>query len=58
MHNDFNETDDFIRFFIFTYSFVEINVDVSYEGNSHLSKLIDKSKPEGIGSNKKAILIF
>ena len=43
---------------MFTYSFVEVNVDVSYEGNSHLSKLIDKSKAEGIGSNKKAILIF
>ena len=36
VHNDFNATNDFITwdFLNFTYSFVEVNVDVSYDHNS------------------------
>ena len=30
VYNDFNETNNFIRFLDFTYTFVEMNVDVSY----------------------------
>ena len=32
VHNDFNATNNFLRFLNFTYSFVDINVDVSYDG--------------------------
>ena len=52
VHNDFNATNNFIRFLNFTYSFVEINVDVSYDGNHNISE------PGSNGSNKNAILIF
>ena len=31
IHNDFNATYNFIRFFKFTYRFVEVNTDVSYD---------------------------
>ena len=58
VHNDFNATDNFIRFLNFTYSFVEVNVDVTYDGNRNLSKLMNKSKPGSNGSNKNAILMF
>ena len=38
--NDFNATNNFIRFLNFTYSFVEVNVDVSYDVNRNFSELI------------------
>ena len=40
VHND--ATSNFIRCLIFTYSFVRVNVDVSYDGNRNLSELINK----------------
>ena len=58
VHNDINATNNFIRFLNFTYSFVEVNVDVSYDGNRNLSELMNKSRPGSIGSNKNAILVF
>ena len=58
VHNSFNATNNFIRFLNFTYSFVEVNVDVTYDGNRNLSKLMNKSKPGSNGSNKNAILMF
>ena len=59
VNNDFNNTtNNFIRFLNFTYSFVEVNVDVSYDGNHNLSELINKSEPERSGSNKNTILVF
>ena len=45
VHNDFNATNNFIRFLNFTYSFVEVNVDVSYDGNHNLSELMNTLKP-------------
>ena len=36
VHNDFNASNNFIRLLNFTYSFVEVNVDVSYDGNHNL----------------------
>ena len=36
VHNAFNPTNNFIRFLNFTYSFVEVNVDVSYDANRNL----------------------
>ena len=47
-----------MRFLDFTYNSVEVNVDVSYDGNHNLSELMNKSKPRSNGSNKNAILIF
>ena len=58
VHNDFNATNNFIRFLNFTYSFMEVNVDVSYDGNHNLSELMNKSKPGSNGSNNSAILVF
>ena len=58
VHNDFNATNNFIRFLNFTYSFVEVNVDVSYDGSRNLSELMNKSKPGSNGSNKNPILTF
>ena len=58
VHNDFNATNNSIRFLNFTYSFVEVNVDVSYDGNRDLTELMNKSKPGSNDSNKNAILIF
>ena len=58
VHNDFNATNNFIRFLNFTYSFVEVNVDVSYDDSRNVRELINKSKPGSNGSNKNAILIF
>ena len=58
VHNDFNATNNFIRFLNFTYSFMEVNVDVSYDGNRNLSELMNKSKPGSHGSNNNAILVF
>ena len=58
VHNDFNATNNFIRFLNFTYSFVKVNVDVSYDGNRNLSELINKSEPGSNGSNKNAMLVF
>ena len=58
VHNDFKATNNFIRFLNFTYSVVEVNVDVSYDGNRNLSELINKSEPGSNGSNKNAFLVF
>ena len=58
VHNDFNATDNFIRFLNFTYSFVEVNVDLNYDGNHNLSELMNESKSGSNGSNKNTILIF
>ena len=58
VHNDFNATNNFIRFLNFTYSFMEVNVDVSYDGNHNLSELMNKSKPGSHGNNNNAILMF
>ena len=37
---------------------MEVNVDVSYDGNHNLRELINKSEPGSYGSNKSAILVF
>ena len=37
---------------------MEVNVNVSYDGNRNLSELINKSEPGSNGSNKNAILVF
>ena len=37
---------------------MEVNVDVSYDGNRDLSELINESEPGSNGSNKNAILVF
>ena len=58
VHNDFNAINNFIRFSNFTYSFVEVNVDVSYHDNRNRSELMNKSKPGSNGSKKNAILVF
>ena len=57
VYNDFNATNNFIRFLNFTHSFVEVNV-VSYDGNHNISELMNKSKPGSNGSSRNAILIF
>ena len=51
VNNDFIATNNFIRFLNFTYSFMEVNVDISYE-------LMNKSKAESHGSSNNAILVF
>ena len=43
-HNHFNASDNFIRFLNFIHSFIEINVDDSYDGNHSFSGLMSKSK--------------
>ena len=48
----------FLRFLNFTYSFVEVNVDVSYEDNHNFSGVQNKSNPGRNGSDKNTILIF
>ena len=58
VHIDFNATNNFIKFLNFTYSFVEINVDVSYDVNRNFIELRNKSKLGSNGSKKNAILIF
>ena len=58
VHNYFNATNNFIRFLSFTYSFAEVNVDVSYDGNQNLTELMNKSRPGTNGSTKNAILVF
>ena len=58
VHYDFNVTNNYIRFLNFTYSFIENNVDVSYDGSRNFSELRDKSNPGSNGVNKNAILIF
>ena len=52
VHNDFKGTNNFIRSLNFTYSFVEVNFDVSYDGNRNLSEPKNKSKSESNGGNK------
>ena len=42
VHNDFNAANNFIRFLNFTYSFVEVNVNVTYDGSCNFSELINK----------------
>ena len=37
---------------------MEVNVDVSYDGDRNLSELINKSEPGSNDSNKNAILVF
>ena len=37
---------------------MEVNVDVSYDGNRNLSELMNKSKPGSHSSNNNAILVF
>ena len=58
VHNDFKATNNFIRFLNFTYSFVEVNVNVSYNGSRNLSELMNKSKHGNNNCNKNAISIF
>ena len=58
VHNDFNAINNFIRFLNLTRSFVQVNVDVSYDGNCNIGKLMNKSKPGSNGRIKNAILIF
>ena len=58
VHNDFITTNNFIRFSNFTYRFMEVNVDVSYDGNRNLSELMNKSKPGNNGSHNNAVLVF
>ena len=54
VHNDFNATNNFVRFL----SFMEVNADVSYDGNHNLSELMNQSKPGSHDSNNNAILVF
>ena len=54
---DLNTTINFIRILNFTYSFVYVNVDISYDSNCNFSALINKSKPGSNGCSKNAILI-
>ena len=58
VHNDFNATKNFLRFLNFTYNFVEVNVDVSYDGSRNISELMNSRSNGSNGSNKNAILIF
>ena len=58
VHNEFNATNNFITFLNFTYSFMEVNVDISYDGNHKLSELMTKFKSGSNGSNNNAILVF
>ena len=37
---------------------MEVNVDISYNGNRNLSELMNKSKPLSNGSNNNTILVF
>ena len=37
---------------------MEVNGDVSYDGNHNLSELMNKSKPGSHGSNNNTILMF
>ena len=55
---DFNNTIDFITILNFTYSFVSVRVDISYDSNHHFSDLINKSKAGRNGCNKNAVSIF
>ena len=55
VHNDFNETNNFIRFLNLTFSFMEGNIDLSYDGNRNLIELM---RPGSHGSNNNAILVF
>ena len=52
VHYDFNASNNFTRFLSVTYSFVEVNVDVDYDGNRNFSKLMNKSKPGSNCGNK------
>ena len=54
VHNDFNATNNLVRFL----SFMEVNVDVSYDGNHNLSELMNQSKPGSHDSNNNAILVL
>ena len=45
-------------FLNFIYDFLEVNVDVSYDGNHNFNEFMNKSKPESNGSSKNAILTF
>ena len=58
VRNDLDSTNNFIRFLNLTYSFAEVNIDVSYGGNYNFGELRNKSKPGSDGGNKNAILIF
>ena len=58
VNNDFNAAINFIRFLNFRYSFVEVNFDVSHNGNCNFSELINKLKRGYSSSNKNAIVIF
>ena len=42
VHNDFNATNNCIRFLNFTYSFVEANFDVSENGHCNVNESIKK----------------
>ena len=54
---DFNPTNTYISILNFNYSFVDVNVDISYY-NSHKSfEVTNNSKPE-ISSSSENILIF
>ena len=44
-----------LRFLNFTDSFVEVNVDVIYDGSCSFSELMIKSKSGNNGSNKNAV---
>ena len=44
VHNDFDTSNKYIRFLNFTYSFFEINIDVSYDDNPNFIELMNKSK--------------
>ena len=56
VHNDFITANK--RFKNFTYSFMEVNVDVSYDGKRNLSELMNKLKPGSHGRNNNTILVF
>ena len=58
VNNDFNTAINFIKFLNFKYSSVEVNFDVSYNGNCNFNELISILKCGRSGSNKNTIVIF
>ena len=55
---DFNSTNNIVRISNFDYSFVDVNVGVSWCNNSIFVMLSNGSKPGINESNKKIIFIF
>ena len=52
---EFNPTNNFKGFLNFTCSFVDLNVDISFDSSSNFIELTINLKPEINGSNENAI---